>query len=215
MPTLLWASRSRFSTLTFIGSAIGSDTSIEIPSFAAGDVCVIWNYVGNAMGQPTPPSVTPSGFTLLDYQGSGSVGAAMSAKILTGSETSVTGMDRSNLSGDVSWIAAIFQPSAPLASLTANLFAGNGTSGDPSISDIAAAGATPPILVLGQMSALGAISPRTTSPTMNEIQGAGTYHFGHYLIYNAANVPANQSYDMDDEGLRNILQAGYLSFTPA
>ena len=50
---------------------------------------------------------------------------------------------------------------------------------------------------------------------MSEIAGFAGNHFAHYRIIASGDTPDNNTYDMDDEGDRNTLQSGYLTFTTA
>lgn len=193
--------------ITFLASGTGTDSSIEIPgSIAAGDICLIFD---NAVDASTPTTVVPTDFTSLVNTFGGVSRHITSAKILTGGETAVTGMTGA---GFKHWVAAVFRPSVTYSSLTANSSNDELTNGNPTSQTITASGETNvPILLYGQMYSDIAISPRTTSPTMDEIAGAATVHYAHYKIYNSG--PVNHSYDMDDEGALNVLQSGYLDFT--
>lgn len=193
------------------GSASGTDSSIEIPgTIAAGDLCIIWNRAsGFAVG-----FVTPSGFTVLTditEGGSNTIGGMISAKILDGTETTVTGMNDTA----ESWICAVFRPvGGTLTGFAFNELGEQATTGDPTLQNIDASAETNlPILLVGQMGCLtdGTISPRTVDPAMDELTAAN-YHYAHYKIYNEGDTPTDHDYDMDDEGT-NVLQSGYLDFT--
>lgn len=158
----------------------------------------------------------PTGFTqLLNHTNGGQYDRAIiSAKILDGTEGPLTGM--SGDSNEMRWVAACFRPDAAIASF--NFLGGNGIFSDanPAAQTITASGATKPVLLIGQMSTFWAsgqpISPRSTSPAMDELSGYNDSHYVHYKIYSTSDTPVNHSYDMDDEGFGNVLQSGYLTF---
>ena len=195
---------------TFVGAATSTGSSLNFSGTGLrdGDVAIYFDYAR----QLNVPAVTPSGFT----QGHSTVLGSytrgiISAKILDGTEGSVTGMNGSNMNRK---IGLVFRPSQPLAGFAFNGQRNAMADGDPSISDVLSGAASSfPIIVYGQMAASSAtITSRTISPTMVEVAGAATNHYAHYLIYDAN--AADQSYDtVDSGGDANTLQAGYLTFT--
>lgn len=198
------------SSLSFslLGSASGTDTSIEINSLsiAAGDLALIFN-TADTVGDSTP-----SGFTQLRTKNiSGTIRGCISAKKLNGTETSVTGLSGATVQY---WILLVLRPSAAFTSFVDNDTANNtSTTGNPTPHTIAASGETAPVVLYGHMGSSGgvAISPRKTSPTMNELT-SNTTHYAHYMIYNPGDTPADHTYDMDDES-NQVMQSGYLTFT--
>src|SRR5690554_4196579 len=92
---------SVFDTLTFVATANGGTATITIPGTpTAGDICVIFNAANNSNNSVNPTTVIPSGFTELRNDvrppgGSDIPRAIISAKILNGTKTTVTGMDDS------------------------------------------------------------------------------------------------------------------------
>lgn len=201
-------------TLSLLGAvATGLDTSIEISAIGtlkAGDICLIWNGADES-GGVDPPDVTPSGFTALRATVVNNRRVKLFAKILTGAEGTVTGLNGSN---DESWACAVFRPDVPITSFTDN-DTGNhqGTSGNPTAQNITTASASGLALAYAQFYASDAtIDPRTTSPSMIETTIA-SFHYAHYKIYNASDAKSNISVDMDDESNGNVLQSGWLSFT--
>lgn len=193
-------------SFSFVAAGGGTTSTITIPTFAVGDLCVVWNWYRNAYSS----GGVPSGFTgLQDNQVSG--GGIISAKILVGGETTVTGLAGS---AEQRWIAATFRPTVAISGFAWNDPAGASADTNPAVQTINAAGATPPVILLGQMAAGSAVSPRTMSPALDELNNhAQTNHFAHYKIYNPGDTPADHTYDMDDEGNQNLLQSGYLTFT--
>ena len=206
-------------TFTFVASGSGDSSTITIPGTpTAGDLVLIWNFATNSGS--SPPDVTPSGFTKLITTATpgGWYGrASVFAKKLDGTETTVTGLNGPN---GTRWIAATFHPDSPFLSF-ANGMTPNGVieqSSDPSVQTITSASAASlPAMLWAHMAVWNAvtISPRTMSPAMSEIAGFAGNHFAHYRIIASGDTPDDNTYDMDDEGDRNTLQSGYLTFTTA
>lgn len=204
-------------SFTFVGYAVGTVPTIDLTSLsagaiAAGDLCVIFNSAQHSSSSTPPITVTPTGFTVVQedaISSGGSNRAIISAKKLTGSETTLTGMN----STTETWIAGVWRPSRSFSSFAWNSPNGEATLSDPASQTITAASAASlPALLVGQMyvGSNDIVDPRSTSPTMNEIAGATTSHYAHWFHY--ASSPQNHTYDMDDEG-RQIIQSGYFTFT--
>lgn len=201
---------SVLSSFSLVGTSTGSDTSIEINglSIASGDLAFIFNTADGSGSNPADD--TPSGFTKLRTALLNTRRCSIFAKILDGTETTVTGLD--GASGE-EWILLVLRPDATLSSFVDNDTGNNqATSGNPSSQTITASGETPPVVLYGVMHSSSAVNPRTTSPTMTEISGPSTNVYAHYYIYNDGDTPANHTYDKDDDGT-NFLQSGYLTFT--
>lgn len=207
-------------TFTFIGSDTADSTTIDLSSLsagaiAAGDFCVILNAArsSNAASDARPSTVLPSGFTSCQNNNSdssttfGDVRSIISAKILVGSETTLTGM---NGGVDDFWIVLVFRPSSAISAFA---WTGDGDArdGNPPEQTIVASAAAAPVILVGQMSAGTAVDPRTISPTMTEVAGPSDHHYAHYRIDNSA--PQDTTYDMTDEGAGNVMQSGYFTFT--
>lgn len=214
VPVVGWALKVK--NFTFVGSATGSGSSINIGTVGvqAGDFCVIFNTTAGSTTE-----VIPSGFTPLQSTSVGSSGrAVISAKKLTGSETTVSGLS----AGTPSWIVAVFRPDGAYSSFTGHNGGAEGTTGNPVSQSMNVSGVPTPIILLGQMysndggSGYRTIDVRTTSPTMTELAGTTGQspqgQYAHYTLYNAGSTPANTTYDMDDEG-QNILQSVYVTFS--
>lgn len=199
------------SGFTLVGSDSAADATIDLTgiSIAGGDLCVVFNAAYSSGAAPA--SVTPTDFTVLDdATGAVEIRMMISAKILNGSETTLTGM---NGGFGEQWVAAVFRPNGSLTSFAGNSFLDSITTGNPSALNVtAASAATHPVIVVGHMfGATNPVDPRTTSPSMEEIAGSSTAHYAHYLVYAAG--AGDQSYDMADEGSYQGIQAGYLTFT--
>ncbi|MCC2099440.1 MAG: DUF1566 domain-containing protein, partial [Hyphomicrobiales bacterium] len=196
---------SPLTTLNFVTSSTGTGTTITIPGGTSnGDLAIIWNYV-----RGTVEDTVPEGFSEILNDIIGGDRAKVSAKILDGSETTVTGLDATSGANFESWVVAIFRPDASISGFAINSVNGEATDSNPSPQTISASGAsTLPVILIGQMGASAAIDPRST--LLTEISSTDTRHYVHWFNY--ASAPVNQNYDMDDEG-RNVIQSGYLTFT--
>lgn len=203
-------------SFTFVGYAITDVhvldlTSLSAGAIAAGDLCVICDWARDLPGgTATPSTVTPSGFTRLITTSIGTATACkgiISAKILDGSETTVSTMNDSEDGA----VGLVFRPDQPFTAYAAQGMNGEATQGNPASQTIAANEAsTTPVILIGHMAARGTISPRSVSPAMDEIAD-GTSHYVHYKIYNTA--PQAHTYDMDLEIEANVMQSLYLTFT--
>lgn len=202
--------------LEFVGSASDNNNSIDISSISpgsiqAGDLCLIFQIANGS----SPVNGTPSGFTQLVFEddpGSDTM-AKISAKKLTGSETTVTGF---NGATNNAITALVFRPSRFFTSFVLGGSNSNITDNNPSAQIINVEDATTrPVLAFGMMAGFVTVDPRTISPAMDEIEltGGAPALYTHYKIYNTSGALANHSYDMDDEGDQNTMLSGYLTFT--
>jgi len=202
--------------LTFVGSATTYSSAIDISSISpgsiqAGDLCLIYQWANGS----NPIDNTPSGFTELIFEEAvaDETSAKISAKKLTGSETTVTGFLGSTYDA---LIVAVFRPSSTFSSFNLSGSDSDITNSDPASQTIGSgAGSTIPVLAFGFMAGFPEVSPRTISPAMDEIglTGGVPHMYAHYKIYNIGDTPANHSYDMDDEGDWNTILSGYLTFS--
>ena len=195
-------------SFSVVGSNTGTDTSIEISalSIASGDLCLLWNVADG--GGSNPADVTPPDFNVLRTLNSNNRRAKIFYKILTGSETSVTGLNGNN---SERWIVLVLRPDATITAVTDNDTSNNqATTGNPTSQTITASGESAPVVLYGHMYASGTVSPRSTSPAMTELTSGAT-HYSHYYLYNSGDTPADHTYDMDDEGT-NFISSGYLTF---
>lgn len=199
-------------TFTFVGSVSAAGPSIDISGTgrAAGDFGVMLDYARH--GSSAPAAVTPSGHTqaatVTDNTANSRSRASITYKVLTGSEASLTGIWGGSQNRK---IYLVFRPSIAISTVIYTAGGAEATAGNPTGQTIDPSAETTAVILVGEMGSSGAISPRTTSPTMDEVAGSDTLHYGHYLISN--NSPASQSYDMDDEGNDNAMISGYFEFT--
>ena len=202
--------------LTFVGSTSNHLDSIDISTISpgaiqAGDLCLIFQYVTNG----APVDGTPSGFTELiaDSSGDSEIRAKISAKLLNGTETTVTGYLSAT---QYATMVLVFRPSRTIINFVLGDSNSQITDSDPAAQTINSGGSPGiPTLAFGMMSTAGAaaLDPRTISPAMDEVELTGAlFLYGHYKIYNIGDTPANHSYDMDDEGGSNAILSGYLRF---
>lgn len=201
---------------SLLGTGTGTGSTITIPngggSLQAGDVCVISNFGKSNAGAVADG--LPSGFTAYQNTASnasaGQVRHCLCYKVLTGAETTVTGISTDAMA----WAAVVYRPIYPILTAVQGMaVVGGSSSGDIAGVTITAAAASPlPALLCGGMTSDGAIDPRSVSPSMSELS-ADTRHYFHHKVYNPGDTPSDHTYDMDDEGSRNIMGCGYLTFT--
>jgi hypothetical protein len=189
-------------TFTFIVSATGTSATISFhASRQAGDLAIIFD-----ASTPSAAHVTPSLFTILGRTNSSDLYAGMYGKILDGTETTVTGMATTP-----TWVTAIFRPDAPISAFAVNSLLQQGTASNPTAQVVtSSATASYPIINLCMLFTNNTLSPRITSPTMNELSSGNTQMYGEYYIQTASAVDV--TCDMNDQGV-NVLQSLYLTFT--
>jgi hypothetical protein len=197
--------------MSLLADGSGTGSTITIPgSILAGDICVISNFGKSSSG--TVADALPSGFTAYQNTASnattGQVRHCLCYKVLDGTETTVTGINTT----EMAWIVVVYRPDIPiLTAVTGQAVVGGSSTGNiASVTITAASASTLPALLIGGMTSDGAIDPRSVSPSMNELS-VDTRHYFHHLVYNSG--PSDHTYDMDDEGGRNIMGCGYLTFT--
>lgn len=197
--------------LNVVGTLSGTDNSIEISAIAggirqAGDICIIFNCAG---GDSVPAAVYPFGAgNVLQENSDGHIGSAIiSAKILDGTETTVTGMTAAKMS----WVAILIRPNGVVTDFTWLSGEGQVANTNPSPQSIDASGETNlPIIMVGQMAAANTVTPSVSgSFTSNPV---GNNFIAHYLVYGANETPTNQPYSMTGTGESRMLQSGYLTF---
>lgn len=198
-------------SFTFVGSVTSAASTINISGTGrqAGDICLLAQMSRNSGG--IPGLTLPTDFVGLQDQTGSNTRISLSAKKLDGTEGSLTGMDGTSTDRK---IAIVLRPNAAFTSFAWNSPNAEINTANPSAQTIALAGETALCAIaFGQMCETGgaAVSPRTTSPAMNEITGSDTSHYAHWLLQTLGSY-ANITYDMDDEGTNGI-QSGYLTFT--
>lgn len=174
--------------------------------YAAGDLLVL-SQLAYSKGS-SPSLVTPTDFTSwINITGS-AVRVAVSYKIATGSEGTLTGMDGANSD---SKILAVFRGDIAITSITASTPTTQVTSGNPSSQSIVATAGSLPLVALGIYAngGLATVNPRTMSPAKD---GEFSNFAAHYMAYQLQNASLTDvSIDMDDEGSDNMLAGGWLA----
>lgn len=191
-----------FSSATSTGSTITWPAAL-----LAGDVAVLMDRALNNSGVPT--AVIPSGFTSVVDDTINEARQIVSRKICTGSESgALTGMNGSNKNEK---ILIIFRSSSPPSSSVVNSLNNEHTSGNPASQLCTSGSGTPPLIVVAAYGSQGSISSRGFSPAKdNEITSSPNVYLA-YKIYDSA--PSNVTIDMNDDGVNNILQSFYLTFS--
>lgn len=201
--TLTKASRS----FTFVGSTTSNASTIDISGTGrqAGDFGVLLDYARGSSGAPA--AATPSGHTQAATQSGGFGRVSITSKVLTGSEASLTGMNGDTANKKV---YLVFRPTVAINTVAYNAGGAEVTNNNPAQQTIDPTAETTAVILVGEMGSSGTVSPRSTSPAMDEVAN-GTTQYGHYKIYNSS--PASHTYDMDDEGNDNGMISGYFEFT--
>jgi hypothetical protein len=194
-------------SLAFHDDAYSSTDQITVPgTVQAGDLIILSDFSSDKVGAPS--LVTPSGFTNWINVAGDFTRVAVSYKIATGSETTLTGMSEGFIDDK---ILAVFRPDVAITTITASTPTTQITDGNPSAQNIVATNGTLPLIAFGfYANNSGTINPRTMSPaaTAELNGGAINYHYLKYQLQNASLVDV--SIDMDDEGFGNTLAGGYL-----
>jgi hypothetical protein len=190
-------------SLAFHDDAYSTVADITVPAgVQAGDLMVLSDFAIDSGG---PTLVTPTDFTNWININLNQGRLAVSYKIATGSETTLTGMD-GDLGDDK--ILAVFRPDAAISTITASTPTGLATTGNPILQSITATAGTLPLIAFGFYTSFSAIDPRTFSPAATAELNSSTIHYFKYQLQNAS--LADASIDMDDEGSFNALAGGYL-----
>lgn len=193
------------------GGSMGWPSNIR-----TGDVAVLFEVSRNTAGNPhSDVDMTTTGWSSPIFnQSDGTVGTVerdkISYKIIDGSE----GANFTGISGSLfnSKQLIIIRGDNPIIGVASSSINNEVTTGNPSSQNVAASGATPPVIVFGWYMSNNNIDPRIMSPSKdNEINnGIGSRDIWvAWRIYNSS--PSNTSVDMDDEGT-NYLRSFYMEF---
>lgn len=196
----------------FFASATSTAATITAPAgILAGDLILLQDVANGS-----PVSVTPTGFTLINDQVSGTERAVISLKKAVGTEggTAITGMNDT----DMRKVMLVFRPSTP-CNYSVSAVGTQGTDADPAAQTVAAGAGVAPLIVFGSYSvqSAGTVDPRTftvagVAAKDGEVSALAQSYFA-YKIYNSS--PQDVVIDMADEGNNNILNSFYISMTPA
>jgi len=193
-----------FSSLAFVDSATSTASTITIPAGASiGDVAVLFDYAYRGGSPPT--LVTPTDWTSIGEDNQTTARINMSYKILGTGEpgSSITGMNGATSNNKV-----MFVFSGSISSITPGGVNVEATSGNPASQSCTAASGTAPLVVCACCGTTGGGMDFTTeSPALTSKVLGGFLRAG-YIIYNSSQ--ANHTFDMADEGSRNVLGSFYL-----
>lgn len=207
------ASKTALSSITQVLSATSTGSTINFPGgIQAGDLIVFLDVCFASAFQPTPTSVTPTGFTSAqDVNGGGSASPftpgrmTLWYKLAIGSESgALTGMNNTTMYKTM----YVFRGNAPATALTMAGNGGNLTDGNPTAVVVGANAGVAPLVVLGGYCSSGTVDPRTFSTTKDGEINANVRSYLAYKIYNSG--PASTSIDMDDEGATNGVLGCYI-----
>lgn len=203
--------------LTFIDSALSSTGTITVPATSqVGDLAILLDAAGD-FGNSIPSEVVPSGFTLLDSDGSsnssGGIRSVLSYRILTAGQpgSSITG--KSSGAGEYGKIMLVFRPSKTIVSITAIVYTSTVSSGVPAAIAVNPSAEVNPVIVIGAGTREGGGGTPTVSyastfdATVTQTAGADCA-IGYKIINSSP--PGSSNISRNDAGFTNILQALYL-----
>jgi hypothetical protein len=198
------------SSVSLFAFSTSSSESITLPAnILDGDLVILYDLAENIVGAPS--TVVPAGFTSL-VNTTVLSRAIVSYKIAvsTDSSSSKTGM---NGSGTNSKLAIILRFNERVLGVTAGGTAGEQAGSDPSAQVVPSGSAVSPLLVVAAYGIGGGatVSPRTMTPAKDGEQnyaGSKDLWLAWKLLFAS---PVDVTVDMDDEGVDNTLQSGYLS----
>jgi hypothetical protein len=210
-------------TLTFVGATyISGSRTIAMPSGAqAGDIVFVidrlaYNGVSDELetpfitnsANPFTAHQTTSGGTFTTF-----IGCRISSRVLTaGALGTISNLhDNTDGTGHRS-MAVLFRPSRAITSTTYTSTGGQHTTGNPSVQTVTVSSEPAAALAMAVYTATAAVSPRTSSITMNELVESGvTTFYAKYKLYTAGEARTDFTVDMDDEGT-NLMQSFYVKF---
>lgn len=200
-------------SLTYVDAATSTTSSVTAPGgIASGDLAIYLDFATRR--NVAVPATTPSGFTNIisdtGYSGDADDSDSRfmaSYKILTGSETTISGMN-----SDAEYKCLfVYRPSRAISTvspLSSGSWGQQVTDSNPSSQATTMLGLDAPVVFVGMsysQDSTGAFS--TETPAFDATHTAGTARFGRKL-YNAA--PQNHTIDMSDLGTQNALYSGYI-----
>jgi hypothetical protein len=210
--------RRRSATLTSLvqqasANATGTgNPAVTMPTVIAGDIAV-WQDRAVNSGSTPPASAVPSGFTQIATSAVNvTAGARLTTAIKrcdgTESGTSLTGMSGT---GTNRRQVVTFRGNVPVASISVQDAASEGTDNNPAAQVVNASGQVTPILLIGSYTASSAVDPRGMTPAKDgELQGPTNIQWLAWKFYNVGSTPADVTVDMDDESVDNNLHSCYV-----
>jgi hypothetical protein len=183
----------------FTKASNASGSTITIPATAQiGDLAFL---IGLDVFGAAP---APSGWDTFHSGGFGVVAAKIITSGNPGSSVTYASGGSSNNRG----MMAVFRGSRPVVSFSDPApFNFQATAGNPASQNVSPTPADE-ILVLAGWSGLGAVSPRTATPPVNDQQGADTRQWVGYAHRQGSSE--SFTFDMDDEGNMNVFTSGWL-----
>jgi hypothetical protein len=211
-------------TLTFVGASYSNGgTTIAMPTGAqAGDIVFVIDRLaatGSLTNFRTP--LTSNGLSFTESEttsgGSGSsfMGCRISSRVLSSSNFSgtITNLINNTATANHRAMAVAFRPSSAITSTTYTTTGGQHTTGNPSVQTVTVSSEPTAALAMAIYTSTFAVSPRTSSITMNELVDSGvTTFYAKYKLYADGESRTNFTVDMDDEGAANLLQSFYVKF---
>jgi len=202
-------------SLTYVDAATSTSSSLTAPGgIASGDLAIYMDLAWIADGS-IPTAVTPSGFTNVLNKGVALGGGSsapeircmVSYKILSGSETTITGMNDANENKAM----LVYRPSRAITTVTPLAGASWGQEivrGNPSSQSKTLASLDVPLVYLGISYGFDSVGAFTTaSPAFDATHSVGQSVFGRKL-YNTA--PQNHTIDSGYDGGGAGLFSGYI-----
>jgi hypothetical protein len=208
--------------LSFVGATyIAGTTTIDMPSGAqAGDIVFVIDRLTTGAGLTsfrTP--LTSAGNSFTEHQttsgGSGStfLGIRISSRVLIAGELdTITNLINNTGATSHRAMAVLFRPASAITSVTYTQTGGQYTTANPSVQTVTVSSEPAAALAMAVYTAAAAVSPRTSSITMDELVDSGvTTFYAKYKLYGDGESRTNFTVDMDDEST-NLLQSFYVKF---
>jgi hypothetical protein len=208
--------------LSFVGATYDSgSTTIAMPAGAAeGDIVFVIDRLagsGSLTNFRTPLTSSSNSFTEHQTTSGGSSGSFIGCRIssrvlLSGELGTITNLINSTSSLGHRTIAVAFRPASAITSTTYTQTGGEYTTGNPSVQTVSVSAESSAALAMAVYTATAAVSPRTSSITMEELVESGvTTFYAKYKLYGDGESRTDFTVDMDDEG-NNLLQSFYVKF---
>lgn len=195
------------SSVAFVTSVVASATSVVIPITAqTGDVAILAHGGGTTASTPTP--ITPSGWSVIAVGNTYStVAMGLYYKVLTSTDIGSTVYLSPTWAANRK-ILTVHRANVPLSSSGVSLVsvASEFTTEKPAPQTISISEVTSPVISFVNHYSSVPISVRSSSVTMNEIQGASSAHWFKYLTYNTN--PQDITVDQVDYGSNTMISGG-------
>lgn len=199
-------------TLTEHAHSSTTTTTLTLPaSILDGDLIVIVDRFVNSSGLPSDTAI--SDYTRIHtVTGGSTVRISLYYKIAVAADSSANVTVPTGTTG-LRATGVVLRPDEAITGVTQGGEVGEISNNNPASQNITSGSGVAPLVAIAAWANGGsdsAISPRTQSPAMTEISD-NTHQYLGYKFY--ASSPADQSFDMDDEGGGNALIGAYLQLT--